>query len=653
MLLHARKAKSYKGTSIKTGLGRRVFFGRCKSSIAVPVSSLFYASPHSSEHKANSWTSTRLFSSTSDKLAADIEAVGDKIRKLKATQAEKSEILPYINKLLALKAQFEMVTGAPLDSSKADRKTKTKSSDTGEALRKKKSNSVSHNVNAVSTKITPRHEDYSSWYNDVISLSGMAEQSPIRGCMVIKPWGMGIWDLLRVELDERIKDTGASNAYFPIFIPKSFLAREAEHVDGFAKECAVVTHHRLCVSADGRDLIPDPNAELEEPLIIRPTSETIIWNMFGKWIHSYRDLPLKINQWANVVRWELRTRPFLRSAEFLWQEGHTAHSSSEDAIKTATCMLGIYKNICKDMLAMPVYEGRKSPSERFAGADDTYTIEALMQNGWALQSGTSHYLGQNFAKAFDVYFQTETGKRELVWATSWGVSTRLVGGLIMTHSDDRGLSLPPPVAPIQVVFIPVITTKTAESEAVMQKIKAITSALKKSKIRVEIDDRENMRPGAKYFEWEKKGVPIRVDLGPRDLENGSAPMTIRHSGEKEIIEISNTDTTVSLLIRKLQKVHTSMLEKANNRLEQRTFKVMSYLEMKTLIEESFSDTDKAGFYLAPWKCNAKNEDFIKTDCKATIRCYPFDLNKEGMDKDIKCFYSGEKATHWALFARAF
>lgn len=388
---------------------------------------------------------TRLFAtSQEDTIVVDIKALGEKIRTLKEAKAEKSVLSPLITELVSLKTRYQEITGNSYDPPSTATPKKTKP----QPIVK----SIDADKTIESLVITPRGEDYSAWYSDVISAADMADQSPVRGCMVIKPWGMGIWDLLRAEIDERIRDSGCQNAYFPLFIPKSFLAKEAEHVDGFAKECAVVTHHRLCISEDGKDLIPDPSAKLDEPLIVRPTSETVIWNMFGKWINSHRDLPLKINQWANVVRWELRTRPFLRSTEFLWQEGHTAHASAIDAVKTAVDMLDMYASVCEDMLAMPTVKGQKSPSERFAGADDTYTIEALMQNGWALQSGTSHFLGQNFAKAFDVFFQTDKGDRELVWATSWGVSTRLIGALVMTHSDDKGLVLPPPIAPSQVLF---------------------------------------------------------------------------------------------------------------------------------------------------------------------------------------------------------
>lgn len=416
-----------------------------------------------------------------ERITAAIAQRGDEIRKLKAEKASKAAITPAVEDLLKLKKEYEEVTGKPFDPPKDDKASKPAAAAATPASTKGKASAgAAAPAEAESLVITPRSVDYSAWYNDVISASDMVDQSPVRGCMVIKPWGMGVWDLLRAELDLRIRDSGTQNAYFPLFIPKSFLAKEAEHVDGFAKECAVVTHHRLCVSPDGKDLIPDPDAKLEEPLIVRPTSETVIWHMFGKWINSYRDLPLKINQWANVVRWEMRTRPFLRSAEFLWQEGHTAHASAEDAVKTAVESLDMYASVCEDMLAMPTVKGRKSPAERFAGADDTYTIEALMQNGWALQSGTSHFLGQNFARAFDVFFQTETNTRELVWATSWGVSTRLIGAMVMSHSDDKGLVLPPPVAPVQVVIVPITKGSGEEHDAVMARVAGIVAALKVS-----------------------------------------------------------------------------------------------------------------------------------------------------------------------------
>jgi prolyl-tRNA synthetase len=398
----------------------------------------------------------------------------------------------------------------------------------------------------------------------------------------------------------------------------SFLAKEAEHVDGFAKECAVVTHHRLTTSPDGTGLIPDPDAKLEEPLIVRPTSETVIWNMFGKWINSYRDLPLKINQWANVVRWEMRTRPFLRSAEFLWQEGHTAHATAADAVETSREILDMYASVCEDMLAIPTIKGLKSPAERFAGADDTYTIEALMQNGWALQSGTSHFLGLNFARAFDVFFQTETGSRELVWATSWGVSTRLVGAMVMSHSDDKGLVLPPPVAPVQVIIVPITKGSGDDHDLVTAKVKELAAVLKAAKIRVKVDDRLNVRPGAKYFEWERKGVPVRLEIGPRDLSSSVAQMALRHTGLKSTIPLDNTDI-VSTVRATLETMHKELLTAAQQRLSEGTYTVSTYADMKLMVQQSnrkdseneneveLSDDKievrKAGFYLVPWKCD--------------------------------------------------
>jgi prolyl-tRNA synthetase len=391
---------------------------------------------------------------------------------------------------------------------------------------------------------------------------------------------------------------------------------------------------------------------------VRPTSETVIWNMFGKWISSYRDLPLKINQWANVVRWEMRTRPFIRSSEFLWQEGHTAHATSADAVQTAVEMLDIYESVCKDMLALPVIKGRKSPSERFAGADDTYTIEALMQNGWALQSGTSHFLGQNFAKAFDVFFQPITGARELVWATSWGVSTRLIGALIMTHSDDKGLVLPPRVAPIQIVIVPIVKGPGEETNKVNARIDEIVQQLKKKGIRVKVDDRDNMRPGAKYFEWERKGLPLRLDIGPRDVNANTAVLATRYNSQKTTIPV-DISTIADTIQEQLDSIHENLFTQAKQRLESKIFRVSKYEEMKTMIESaSNGDAGQAGFYLAPWKCDAKNEELIKGETKATIRCYPFSMNEKavpgsGIGPDVKCFYSGEQATHYALFARAF
>jgi prolyl-tRNA synthetase len=446
-------------------------------------------------------------------IKADIDEAGSAIRNLKAASADKEALEPHIAKLLELKAQYEELTGSPFDPPKKQ-KQKQKAPEASKQASQKGGKEASSNV------ITPRCENYSQWYLDIISAAELVDNSPVKGCMVIRPWGMAIWDLLREELDSQIKESGAQNAYFPLFIPQSFLSKEADHVEGFAKECAVVTHHRLCANPDGSGLMPDPDAKLEEPLIVRPTSETIIWNMFGKWIDSHRDLPLKLNQWANVVRWELRTRPFLRSAEFLWQEGHTAHATRDDALATARQMLGVYSDTVAKMLALPVIRGVKSPMERFAGADETFTIEALVQNGWALQSGTSHFLGQNFARAFDVYFQNKEGERELVWATSWGVSTRLMGALVMTHSDDAGLRLPPAVAPHQVVIVPITKGKGEEDAAVQKAVDVAVDELKAKGVRVKVDDRDHLRPGAKYFEWERKGVPLRLEVGPRDAKVG-------------------------------------------------------------------------------------------------------------------------------------
>ena len=519
--------------------------------------------------------------------------------------------------------------------------------------RRNKSNKASGaSAERQSLSITPQSEDYSAWYHDLITAADMIDNSPVRGCIVMKPWAMSVWELLKRDLDERItSELQADNAYFPLLIPKSFLSKEAHHVDGFAKECAVVTHHRLVQSEDGTDLIPDPSAKLDEPLVVRPTSETIIWNMFQKWIHSHRDLPMKINQWANVVRWELRTRPFLRGAEFLWQEGHTAHATSDEAIDMAKHSLNVYASTCEEMLAMPVIKGLKSPSERFAGANDTYTIEALMGNGWALQSGTSHYLGQNFAKAFDVKYQNDTndGIREYVWATSWGVSTRLIGALIMTHSDDNGLVLPPTVAPIQVIIIPINSDKNPN---IIDKVNDINNVFKANKtVRMKVDDRTYIRPGAKFFEWERKGVPIRLDVGPRDISNGTATIALRHTGEKITVNINDMEILAHELGSALCKIQGQLLSKAKQRLNSKIFSLNKYDEMTAML--SSKDKEQLGMYLVPWTCNADNEAIIKTECKATIRCYPLEHNQTPPDDGVQCFYSGKQATHYAIFARAF
>jgi prolyl-tRNA synthetase len=506
---------------------------------------------------------------------------------------------------------------------------------------------------ATNAAATPtRADDYSAWYQYVIASGDLAEGSPVKGCMVIKPHGYAIWELLRDELDKRIKGTGAKNAYFPLLIPQSFLSKEAEHVDGFAKECAVVTHHRLRAKPGGApgELEPDPEAKLEEPYVIRPTSETIIWHMFSKWIQSYRELPLVINQWANVVRWEMRTRPFLRTAEFLWQEGHTAHASAAEADAKAKEMIDLYANVAESILAIPVVKGYKSPSERFAGADETYTIEAMMQNGWALQAGTSHFLGQSFAKAFDVTYKSETGSDELVWATSWGVTTRLVGALIMTHSDDTGLVLPPSVAPVQVVVVLIFKTDE-QLKVVSEFADSVAARLRAANIAVEVDDRPNMRPGAKFFEWERKGVPLRMEIGPKDAAKTSVFAARRIGGQK--ISMAVDEKFEAATREALDSIQNDMLAAARLRLEMRTRSVDSYEAMKSALVASSGGVsmDDIGFFLVPWMCNAENEQKIKAETKATLRCYPVESQNEIAGK--RCFFSGEPATHMAIFARAY
>lgn len=504
--------------------------------------------------------------------------------------------------------------------------------------------------------MTPRDDNYAQWYLDVIDAGDLVDSSPVKGCMVLRPNGMAIWEHIQRELDQRIKDTGAKNAYFPLLIPQSFLSKEAEHVDGFAKECAVVTHHRLRAVPDSTTagLEPDPDSELAEPLIIRPTSETIIWHMFQRWIQSHRDLPLKINQWANVLRWEIRTRPFLRSSEFLWQEGHTAHATAREAIGCAEQMLDVYADFVEDYLAVPVVRGRKSPRERFAGAVDTYTIEAMMQNGWALQAGTSHYLGQNFARAFGVDFQTSNdgvsgGDRELVWATSWGVSTRLIGALVMVHSDDIGLVLPPRVAPVQVAVVPIVPTKKGKERApeVLDYARSVADALRCAGARVEVDERTDMRPGAKFFEWERRGVPLRIEIGLRDLDSGSVMCARRIGGEKRLLDASGgTDALSRMVVSELDSIQTEMLSSAQERLSAGNAFVSDYSEMKTRLEAK-----DYGFFTAPWKECADAELQIKEETGATIRCYPIDRQAEATGQ--LCFFSKEPATHMAVFARAY
>ena len=492
----------------------------------------------------------------------------------------------------------------------------------------------------MSKEITSRSEDYSQWYNDLVLKGGLADYSAVRGCMVIKPYGFALWENIREVLDRRFKETGHVNAYFPLLIPKSFLSKEAAHVEGFAKECAVVTHYRLKNDPDGSGIIVDPEAKLEEELIIRPTSETIIWNTYKTWIQSWRDLPILVNQWANVVRWEMRTRLFLRTAEFLWQEGHTAHASSQEAIIEAEKMLEVYAEFSEEYLALPVIRGIKSPNERFAGAIETYCIEALMQDGKALQAGTSHFLGQNFAKAFDVKFTNKEGKEELVWATSWGVSTRLIGALIMAHSDDQGLILPPKLAPFQIVIIPFISKKQEETDALKAKANELFLALKAKGIRVKVDDDETKRPGFKFAEYELKGYPLRVVIGPRDLANGVVEVARRDTKEKTMISLEGLEDTLENLLDEIQE---SMYHKALTFRDNNITQANSWKEFTELLD------NKGGFISAHWDGTPETEDKIKEMSKATIRCIP--LNNPLSDG--KCILTGEPSTQRVLFARAY
>lgn len=485
-------------------------------------------------------------------------------------------------------------------------------------------------------KITKREQDYSQWYLDVVKEAKLAEHSPVRGCMVIRPNGMGLWENMQKGLDQMFKDTGHENAYFPLFIPKSFLSKEAQHVEGFAKECAVVTHSRL-MSVDGGVEV-DPDSKLEEELIVRPTSETIIWDTYRGWIQSYRDLPILVNQWANVVRWEMRTRLFLRTMEFLWQEGHTAHASKEEAITETEQMLEVYRTFAEDFMAMPVIKGRKTESERFAGAVETYCIEALMQDGKALQAGTSHFLGQNFAKAFDVKFQDKDGEHKLVWATSWGVSTRLIGGLIMTHSDDQGLVMPPKLAPTQVVIVP-IYRDDEQRAVVIEYGDSIFDELKSLGIRVKLDDRDNYKPGFKFAEHEATGIPLRIAIGPRDVENGNVELARRDTLSKNI---ESRDGIGTLVIDLLDTIQVDLFETAKKRQEEMTFEVDSYEEFKTVLEE------KGGFIYAHWDGTAETEELIKEETKATIRCIPLTDGEAG-----KCMVTGKPSNQKVLFAKAY
>ena len=492
----------------------------------------------------------------------------------------------------------------------------------------------------MSKQITSRQENYSQWYNDLVVKAGLAENSAVRGCMVIKPYGYAIWEKMQRQLDKMFKDTGHENAYFPLFIPKSFLSREAEHVEGFAKECAVVTHHRLMTNPNGPGVVVDPDAKLEEELVVRPTSETIIWNTYKNWISSYRDLPILVNQWANVVRWEMRTRLFLRTAEFLWQEGHTAHATMQEAIAEAEKMIGVYADFARNYMAIPVVVGKKTESERFAGALDTLCIEAMMQDGKALQAGTSHFLGQNFAKAFDVKYQSKEGALEYVWATSWGVSTRLMGALIMAHGDDNGLVLPPNLAPIQVVMVPIFN-KPEQLGAILEKMAQIKAELDRKGYSVKIDDRENVRSGFKFAEWELKGVPVRLAIGPRDLENNTVEVARRDTLTKESV---GGDAVVEKVTALLAEIESNIYSKALEFRNAHTYKVDTWDEFKEQIE-------KGGFLLCHWDGTAETEAKIQEETKATIRCIPSDsfvCEEEG-----RCVYSGKPSKRRVIFARAY
>ncbi len=488
-------------------------------------------------------------------------------------------------------------------------------------------------------ELPSRKEDYSLWYNELVKKADLAEHSDVRGCMVIKPYGYSIWEKMQQALDVMFKETGHVNAYFPLFVPKSFLAREASHVEGFAKECAIVTHYRLKNAEDGSGIIVDPEAKLEEELIVRPTSETVIWNTYKKWIQSYRDLPLLINQWANVVRWEMRTRLFLRTTEFLWQEGHTAHATSQEAVDETLQMLGVYAQFAEEFMAMPVYQGKKTESEKFPGAVDTYCIEAMMQDGKALQAGTSHFLGQNFAKAFEVQFANREGKLEHVWGTSWGVSTRLMGALIMAHSDDDGLVLPPKLAPIHVVIVPIFRSGD-ELEAISEKADQIKSALKKSGYTVKFDNRDTHKPGFKFAEYELKGVPVRIAIGPRDLENGTVEVARRDTKEKKLISFDAIATDIPALLEDIQQ---NIYTKALSFRKEMTTQVDSFEEFEKVLEE------KGGFLSAHWDGTTETEEKIKEKTKATIRCIPNDVKEESGT----CVFSGKPSLRRVLFARAY
>ena len=486
---------------------------------------------------------------------------------------------------------------------------------------------------------TSRAEDYSKWYNELVVKADLAENSGVRGCMVIKPYGFAIWEKMQSELDRMFKETGHSNAYFPLFIPKSYLSKEAQHVEGFAKECAVVTHYRLKNSEDGKSVVVDPDAKLDEELIVRPTSETIIWDTYRKWIESYRDLPILVNQWANVVRWEMRTRLFFRTAEFLWQEGHTAHATKEEAIEETEQMIEVYARFAEDFMSMPVIKGLKSENERFAGALETYCIESLMQDGKALQAGTSHFLGQNFAKAFDVKFTSKEGKQEYVWATSWGVSTRLMGALVMTHSDDHGLVLPPKLAPFQVVIVPIYKGED-QLKTISEKAKAIKKELENAGVSVKYDDRDTHKPGWKFSEYEFKGVPLRVAIGPRDLENNTVELARRDTLEKEVVSMDDLTNKVEHLLEKIQE---TLLLKAQQFRDDNTHHASDWQHFKELIAKD------SGFVYAHWDGTAETEQKIKEETKATIRCIPLNNKQE----EGTCIYSKKPSSQKVIFAKAY
>ena len=486
--------------------------------------------------------------------------------------------------------------------------------------------------------LTSRSEDYSKWYNELVGKADLAENSGVRGCMVIKPYGYAIWESMQAELDKKFKETGHQNAYFPLFIPKSYFSKEASHVDGFAKECAVVTHYRLKNDPEGQGVIVDEDAKLEEELIVRPTSETIIWDTYRNWIQSYRDLPLLVNQWANVVRWEMRTRLFLRTAEFLWQEGHTAHATRKEAIEEAETMLDVYADFVEHFMAIPVMKGVKTASERFAGAEETYCIEALMQDGKALQAGTSHFLGQNFAKAFDVKFTNREGKLDHVWATSWGVSTRLMGALIMTHSDDNGLVLPPNLAPDQVVIVPIYKGEE-QLDQISEVAKGIQKELRSQGVRVKFDGRDTHKPGWKFNEYELKGVPLRIGIGPKDLEKGTVELARRDTLEKQFVDQSDLATVIPALLKEIQ---ANLFKKAADYRTANTHIVDDYEGFKVAL-------DQGGFVMAHWDGTAETEEKIKQETKATIRCIPLDAPEE----EGTCVYTGKPSNRRVAFAKAY